>query len=120
METEITSKFVYDEDPDYKMEVVVQSFSYSMRMKPQQVYLSVHGTIYREGVRSKFALQKSRSGHTLSFSDSWIHNGLEPRKVALHVKQALLDFVSQNPDIPERVRPAFLKCILNHHLQKAK
>ena len=112
------TKFTFKDESLGEMTVDVQSFSYSMNLNSGRAFLNIHGVIGNgKGVRCRFALESTKSGHKLTFRDAWAPTGTDPFKVALEVKNILLQFVRVHPDIPNSFRENFLDCIIKHSKQ---
>jgi hypothetical protein len=108
------TKFTFKDEKQGAMTVDVTSFSYSMNMNSGRAFLNIHGTVGRPQASCKFAFESTRRGHHLKFTDAFIWDGSDPRAIALQVKNLLLQFVKQHPDIPESFRQRFMDCVIQH------
>lgn len=108
------TKFTFKDESTGELTVDVTSFSYSMNMNSGRAFLTINGTIGRPQASCKFALESGKHGHRLTFREAFIWDNSDPMVIARQVKNLLLQFVKQHPDIPESFRQRFLDCIIKH------
>jgi hypothetical protein len=101
------------------IKVSLDSLSYSWGRKREKAYVYMSGHIYRQGIDCTFKLEINRQGHHLSFPKDVTQDKEEDlNSLALSVKNALLQFLKESPEVPEAHRQKLCDCVLNHHLQK--
>lgn len=102
-----------------EVSVTLGHFSYGWGKRSNRAILHMAGRVQRTGIDCTFKLEVTRKGHSLTFPKAVTSNeGEDLRALALSVKNALLQFLRETPEVPEAQRQKLCDCVLNHHLQK--
>lgn len=100
------------------MSVTLGHFSYGWGKRSNRAILHMAGRVQRTGIDCTFKLEVTRKGHSLTFPKAVTSNeGEDLRVLALSVKNALLQFLRETPEVPDAHRQRLCDCVLKHHLQ---
>jgi hypothetical protein len=100
--------------------IVVDSFYYSWNRNDDRVMMGLKGHVMKSGIECTFKIEHKSGQHKLEFPKAMIFDKTDPAEVALAVKNALVDYIKNSPEIPLMYRQRLVACVMTHHLQGKK
>lgn len=98
--------------------IVIDSFFYSWNRNDDRVAMGLKGHVIKRGIECTFKIEHKSGQHKLQFPNAMIWNEqLNPQEIALTVKNALVDYLKNSPEIPFMYRQRLVACVMTHHLQ---
>jgi hypothetical protein len=98
--------------------VKLDAFSYGWGSRSERAVIAASGRVLRQGIDCTFRLEVKRKGHRLDFPKATTKEENEDiRSLAISVKNALLRFLQESPEVPDAHRETLCACVLNHHKQ---
>lgn len=98
--------------------VRVDSFYYSWNRRSDSVVLGLKGEVMKNGIQCTFKIEHKHGQHKLEFPTAMVFDKTDPMEVALAVKNALIDYIRNSPEIPFMYREKIAACVMTHHKQE--